>query len=255
MGGGGGKEAAPLAIIDSTKAQEYSTDQGVPMASKKISLFCDKFAYVEAVDIKSGKIHALGRDKPSDILIKSKDTSKKHASFQYDEEKSQWTISNYSQFNSLVSGDPCTDVKEDMGAFSITCMGLVRLGTAYVAFMNKPVTSSIMIECTDGEFKGRMWATSPNCQSFKVGRSEAADIRIPGTMQTISSNHLSFENEPNVGWTMMDTSTFGTTLYDDWPLKKEKRVLCVPGLKFMIGRHGEKMTFVVKMQKGAVNDS
>lgn len=41
-------------------------------------------------------------------------------------------------------------------------------------------------------------------------------------LKTISSNHLNFENEPNVGWTVMDTSTFGTTLYGDWPLKKEK---------------------------------
>mmetsp|Transcript_39899 Transcript_39899/g.91759 ORF Transcript_39899/g.91759 Transcript_39899/m.91759 type:complete len:254 (+) Transcript_39899:164-925(+) len=247
MGGGSGKEIPPVFIVDADKATEYSAEQGEPISAKKISLFCDKFAYVEQVDIKSGKEHAIGRDEPSDILVKSRDTSKKHASFQFDEELNQWTLSNYSQFNSLVSGEPCVDVSEGMGKFALAAIGVVRLGTAYVAWTTKPITGSIMVHCVDGFLAGRMWATSPDCLSFRIGRAEAADINIPNTMQTISSNHLNFENEPNVGWTVMDTSTFGTTLYGDWPLKKEKRVLCVPGLKMTIGRHKEKMTFVIKV--------
>ena len=44
-------------------------------------------------------------------------------------------------------------------------------------------------------------------------------------------------------------STYGTTLYDDWPLKKNCRVLVVPGMKISIGKMEHKMTFVVKTHK------
>ena len=82
-----------------------------------------------------------------------------------------------------------------------------------------------------------------------VGRTKECELRIPNEMQTISATHLHFECEVDVGWTVMDTSTFGTILYQNWPLKKEKRVLVVPGLKLTIGRHHEKISFVVKFKK------
>merc|ERR1711907_395398 len=100
-------------------------------------------------------------------------------------------------------------------------MGLVRLGTAYVAFSQKPFYGSLVLECVHGRFQGRIWATRKNLQVFVVGRKGECDLRIPNEMQSISSRHLHFECEPDVGWTVMDTSTFGTTLYNNWPLKKE----------------------------------
>ena len=207
-----------------------------------------------------------------------------------------------------MSGAPCVDVTEGMGAFSLAAMGLVRLGTAYVGFRtaSKPIDGSIMIECTEGYHKERRWASSPGVHNFKLGRAPEQDIPIPNTMQTISSEHLVFENEPHVGWTVTDTvsttrgmrstratflcrlppphhhtshhplsppcppppyprpppyppppppppqSTYGTTLYDDWPLKKNSRVLVVPGMQISVGKYADKMTFVVKVHKASL---
>jgi len=255
MGGGASKPSGPpVAIADAVEVQEYTDMQTAQTpGQKKVSLFCDKFAYVEQVDLKSTqKQQTLGRDKACDIVIKSQDASSKHASFQYDQENSQWTISNYSRFNSLVSGTPCVDVDEAMGSFRLAAIGLVRLGTAYVGFnINKPYSGQILIECTHGFLKDRRWASSPGAQSFKIGRGqETADIIVPNDLVTISSEHLVFENEPHVGWTVADTSTYGTTLYDDWPLKRNNRVMCVPGMRISIGKLEHKLTFVVKMRKG-----
>lgn len=253
MGGGASKlSGPPVFIVDQVKAEEYTDEQtSQPSGVKKVSLFCDKFAYVEQVDLKSNQApQTLGRDKACDIMIKSQDASSKHASFQYDEAKALWTLANYSRFNSLVSGAPCVDVTEGTGAFALAAMGLVRLGTAYVGFRTaKPNDGSIMLECTKGYHEGRRWASSPGVVNFKLGRAPEQDIPIPNSMQTISSEHLVFENEPHVGWTVTDTSTYGTTLYGDWPLKKESRVMVVPGMQITIGKHQDKMTFVVKVHK------
>ena len=75
------------------------------------------------------------------------------------------------------------DVSESMGKFALAAIGVVRLGTAYVAWNTKPVTGSIMVHCVEGFLEGRMWATSPECQSFKIGRADITDINIPNQMQ------------------------------------------------------------------------
>ena len=62
-----------------------------------------------------------------------------------------------------------------------------------------------MLECVSGFLEGRRWASETGIHSFKVGRDQDADIAIPSELLTISSEHLVFENEPLIGWTVADT--------------------------------------------------
>mmetsp|Transcript_24767 Transcript_24767/g.66818 ORF Transcript_24767/g.66818 Transcript_24767/m.66818 type:complete len:257 (+) Transcript_24767:38-808(+) len=245
-GGGGAKAAppkssAPVFICDDTASEMYTTkfdEGGIPKL-----LYCDEFDVFDTHNLSQKKTIMLGREKPCDVLVTNSEVSKKHLTISFDDGK--FVVSTMSQFGTGLFNEEATTVVAENDAVPISGSGLMKLGRSIVGFNSKKL-EHLLIEVIDGDAKGRKWATGPKAKSFYVGRSEECPVKMPTAGSSISGKHLEFQKHIDGGWTVMDNSTFGTLVCGDWPLRKGKKCLVVPGMTLEIGKEHQMQKLIIK---------
>lgn len=199
--------------------------------------------------------YTVGRSSSNTVVVSSSLASKQHIKIVWQEEFQRWALvdlqsSGGTKVHYGGKYKKYINTEEGQEIPLQSCCG-IQLGKEMLCLKSDAMDCSMVLECTEGTYKGQTWHITGN--KVSVGRSSSNTIALAKN-EIVSGQH--FEIARRVGWfALLDQNSKNGTLLSNMKLQDDALYFLWPGAKIKVGFkvkgcsfEPDMNTFVVRMK-------